>query len=191
MQTNDRTVIWDRYTDRFYGHVLELGPYNGRDTVYLGLCCNEITCIEARQANADETMRAVEGKPYGVHMIVANLEDYDLTRLGAFDCVWAAGILYHLPRPWTLIRQITQVTDLCYGWTHLAEKDKGEREGYRGYQFLECDSPLAGVSVDSWWLLPSEFQRVWRELGWSCELLTPPEPNPNGGIAAQFESRKL
>jgi hypothetical protein len=92
------------------------------------------------------------------------------------------------------VRSITAVTDLCLGWSHLAERAEMRIGNYRGRLYVEPDpehDPLGGQSTHSYWIVPDDFRRLWSDCGFSrFEWLTPPEPHPNGGLAAQFVTQK-
>jgi SAM-dependent methyltransferase len=124
-----------------------------------------------------------------VTLYYGNLETFDLSALGKFDAVWCVGIIYHLPEPWSLVKSISDVTNLVYGWSHLAAKSVPCREGYCGerYQEVPEGSRLSGMSSYSWWVTPADFERMWRDVGYThFEWLTLPAPHPNGSLAAQF-----
>lgn len=169
--------------------VLELGPYDGTDTVYLSQLCNELITIEGREINYIETLKKA---PSNVKVIFANLETFDLNSLGRFDCVWASGIIYHLPEPVKLLTQISDITDNCLGWTHLTpvETVNSFRDGYLGKEWPEGEGDLAGLSEQSWWFTPFEFQRAWFDLGFTCNYTSEITQHPNGGLAAQFWANK-
>ena len=189
--SGNKNVIYAQFAQQHYPRVLELGPYDGTDTVNLAWFCDELVSLEARQENIDATQARVDAAGLtNVKIIQANLELYDLAQLGKFDAVWASGIIYHLPTPWELIEQIGHVTDLCYGWTHLAETWGQEKSGFAGREYGEIDHPLAGLSPRSWWLTPIAFVGTWLNYGFKCEFLTPPDPHPNGGLSAQFVARR-
>jgi SAM-dependent methyltransferase len=170
-----------------HDRVLELGPYDGVDTAYLARHAESVIAIEARVENLEAVRYHLDRQgAENVTLLQGNLEVYDLAALGRFDCCWATGVLYHLPHPLGLIQRIAQVTDRCYGWTHLAVADEVEVAGYRGSMFREGTDPLSGLSPASFWLLPEEFLSAWWAIGWRCEFLTQPAPHKHGGLSAQF-----
>lgn len=190
-QADNKLNNYGIYLQLHYGRVLELGPYDGTDTVYLAKAADVVIAVEARLENARATRERLIA--HGIHnamVVEANLETLDLCSLGQFDCVWASGILYHVPRPDVLIRRITDVTELCFGWTHLTAAPTGQRNGYAGRHYSEPGDVLSGMSDHSWWLTPDDFMRIWTDLGWECEFTTVPMPHPNGDLAAQFMAHK-
>lgn len=187
-----KRVNYARYLARpRHERVLELGPYDGIDTAYLARHAESVVAIEARGENIEAARYHLERQGIANATILwGNLETYDLDALGRFDCVWASGVLYHLPNPLDLMRRIARVTGRCYGWTHLADHVDAECEGYKGRLYREAGDALSGLSPRSFWLLPEEFLAAWRDIGWRCEFTTEPEPNKNGDLAAQFMADK-
>lgn len=190
-QADNKLNNYGIYLRSHHGRVLELGPYDGTDTVYLARAADFVISVEARPENATATRERLIA--HGVHnaiVVEANLETLDLCSLGLFDCVWASGILYHVPHPDELIRRIAGVTSQCFGWTHLTATPTGHRNGYAGRHYSEPGDVLSGMSDHSWWLAPNDFLRIWADLGWECEFTTVPMPHPNGDLAAQFTANK-
>lgn len=179
------------YRQKRYGRVLELGPYDGRDTVDLAPCCEHLIAIEGREENVRKTEQTLQTNGVdNVTVLHGNIESYDLVTMGVFACVWASGIIYHLPHPIQLIGQITRVTSMCYGWTHLAQDALNQHDGYSGCWYAEVQCDVAGLSERSWWFTPEDFLRAWQDLGWMCGFTTMPMPHFNGGLAAQFIAMK-
>jgi len=174
-----------------YGRVLELGPYNGYDTVHLCEHSRKVVCLEARAENIKRTLSTLEIAGVEAEVISGDLEDFDLRLLGEFDIVFASGVIYHMSEPVGLIQRIKQVTKRCLGWSHLASKYEGRRDGWAGMPYSEAvEFPLAGTTDQSWWLTPREFARAWEQDGWAFKYLTVPEPHENGGLEAQFMAWK-
>jgi SAM-dependent methyltransferase len=181
-----RRAIFAEFSKRQYGRVLELGPWDGRDTVHLAQHCRELVTVEGRAENIALTESAVASEGLkNVTIIHANLEILRFASLGAFDCVWCAGVLYHVISPWELIREI-------FGWTHLTPVVEDRLHGYDGCLHPEnVTKPLAGLSTKSFWLTKESMPRAWRDGGFArFEFVTEPAPHPNGGLSAQFIARK-
>jgi SAM-dependent methyltransferase len=186
-EAKNKLTNYGLYLLEKYERVLELGPYDGTDTVYLAKNTKKLICIEARKENVEAIEKRVKEAGFtNVDIVVADLEIFPLERLGEFDCVWASGIIYHVQNPDQLIKRITEITTKCYGWTHLAAMEFSTRNGYAGESYKEGNDPLSGLSSHSWWLSPREFVRVWEDLGWRCDFTTQPQPHPNGSLAACF-----
>lgn len=192
---NKSMIFWQIFGAR-PKKVLELGPWDGRDTIVMGQFCQSIVCIEARTENILATKKAVDELPYwpgcGLSFIQENLETIDLTGASHYDLVLASGVLYHLPKPWELIAKIVSVTDWVLGWTHLAERDDAMVEGREGYWWKDNPSdPLGGLSPESFWMTPESFTREWERHHFEFNFLTRPEPHFNGGLAAQFSASRI
>ena len=113
-----------------YERVLELGPYNGYDTVHLCHHARRVVALEARAENIKRTLSTLEIAGVEAEVISGDLEDFDLRLLGEFDLVFASGVIYHMSKPVSLIERIKQVTKRCLGWSHLASKNEGQRDGW-------------------------------------------------------------
>lgn len=100
-----------------------------------------------------------------VTFIQANLENIELAPLGIFDAVLCSGILYHLPEPWKLVKEMSKVSKKLFIWTHYASEDKVTEtiNGYRGLWYHEggvanptigqvVSDPLSGLSQKSFWV---------------------------------------
>lgn len=191
---NNKAVNYSIYSKKHYGYVLELGPYDGTDTVYLSRYTKKLVAVEARLENYFITEQWLKSENItNATLILADLEHFNLKSLGTFDCVWASGIIYHMARPFALISQIASITSECFGWTHFSPDAIGKVDGYSGNEWHEdISSPtgLSGLSNVSWWPTAESFVEMWEDLGWTCCYTTPPEAHCDGGLAAQFWARK-
>lgn len=79
---------------------------------------------------------------------LTNLEKDDLSLYGRFDAVMCCGILYHMPKPWELLRQISKITDKVFIWTQYSDEPIEKVNGYTGCWFRErgLAHPLSGLS---------------------------------------------
>lgn len=169
----------------WYRRILELGPFDGVDTIALSKHADEVVSVEGRGHNIEIARKNLD--EHGVlnaTLIQQDLENFELATLGRFDCVWASGILYHMVNPARLIQRITDVTSFCLGWTHLSTCKEGH------FQPESVELSLAGFSSVSWWYPPELFLDVWHQFGWKCAFTTQPALHPNGHLAAQFIARK-
>jgi SAM-dependent methyltransferase len=135
--------------------ILDLGSLEGGQTFGLAKRPGaRVLGLEGRRANIEkaEYVRGLLGAG-NVRFELADLESAPLAGFGAFDAVFCSGLLYHLPKPWELIRQIGLVSDKVFIWTHYArpEQATGSRDGYAGYDYREfgLGDPLSGLSAHS------------------------------------------
>lgn len=189
---DQKPEIWHELErSALFNRILELGPFNGRHTVRLAQHCRQLLAVEVRPENVEATRQAVAAiGRRNVTVIEQNLEALEFATLGRFDLVWCSGVLYHMAAPWRLVHEIASVTDLCLGWTHLADAAIEDAEGYSGYWSDEGIGPMAGAMPRSFWLVPSEMQRLWKDAGMNLRFLNDPKPHGNGGLAAQFISER-
>jgi SAM-dependent methyltransferase len=188
---SNKNLIWALYSAGQWDRVLELGPLDGRDTVHLARHAAEAVAIEGRHENVKATQAACDSARLGnVKVLHADLERFDLASLGRFDCVWASGVFYHLPKPWELIARLATVTGKVFGWSHLAESGESVESGYRGQWHAEQAGALpSGLSPRSFWVVPDDFALMFQKAGFRFQFLAPPGPHPNG-LQAQFCAEK-
>jgi SAM-dependent methyltransferase len=169
--------------------VLDLGSLEGAQSLRLAEHSGvaQVVGIEARPANIEKaefihrTMACDK-----VRFRCADLEVADLTEFGHFDAVFCAGVLYHLPEPWHLLRKIAEVSDNLFLWTHFALDEKADRtlHGYQGLMYREggWDDPQSGTSPESFWPNFSSLQCMLEDAGFEVRrvinktLTTQPGP---------------
>ncbi|MEV0005607.1 class I SAM-dependent methyltransferase [Micromonospora sp. NPDC050980] len=100
--------------------ILELGALEGADTIRLA--SRPGVTVVAVEGRADNLSRAsfvlgLHGLT-NVRLVHADVEQFDLRSLGRFDVVLCTGLLYHLQRPWDLLRSIADVSDGLFLSTH-------------------------------------------------------------------------
>lgn len=160
------------------GSVLELGCLEGGHTVAIARALPQarIVGIEGRTANADRARLVMRTLGLtNVEIREADLETFDLTTLGRFDAVFNCGLLYHLPRPWELLRRIADITQGMYLSTHYAraEQVNSEVKGYPGFSYGEygLDEPLSGLSENSFWPTREGLLKMLRDAGFGkCDV---------------------
>lgn len=155
---NDKRIEWFFQYFPKIKTIMELGSLEGGHTVALAKHpgVEKVIGIEGRKSNIDKArfVQQVLGVD-NAEFIEANIEKINLSQWGQFDAVICVGLLYHLPTPWNLIEQISQVTGNLYLWTHYATESKVSIEvnGYRGLMYEEKGmiDPLSGMSQQSFW----------------------------------------
>jgi SAM-dependent methyltransferase len=170
--------------------VLELGSLEGAHSFALRRLSGvvEVVGVEGRASNIAkaEFVKRKLGIS-GVEFVCANLEDFDLSSLGAFDAIFCAGLLYHLPRPWELLRKLRRVSGNLVLATHYAPPGKAdaERGGYRGMVYAEfgLKEPLSGLSPDSFWPTRDDLLRMLRDAGYPrAEVCHDDTAHPHGPL---------
>lgn len=104
-----------------------------------------------------------------VSFVCADLESVRLSDFGEYDAVFCSGLLYHLPRPWDVIQEISKVTSKLFIWTHYASDTKAAEtiNGYRGFWYEEFGyhDPLSGLSKKSFWVSKSSLFGMLKKAG--------------------------
>lgn len=100
--------------------ILELGALEAADTVRLAARPGvSVVAVEGRAENVARARFVVQLHGLtNVQLVQADVERFDLGSLGRFDVVLCAGLLYHLQRPWDLIRSIAEISDGLFLSTH-------------------------------------------------------------------------
>jgi SAM-dependent methyltransferase len=156
--------------------VLELGSHEGNHSLQLAgrASVQRVVALEGRPDNLARA-RFVQ-RVFGDGKIV--FREYDLERLDSsdfedrFDAVFCAGVLYHLPRPWRLIAELSR---LCRRYlfldTHHAWPPEATAEGYMGRWVGEGPDPLSGLSPSSFWLTLPALIEALRECGFHVRFM--------------------
>jgi SAM-dependent methyltransferase len=168
--------------------ILELGSLEGGHTFALARHPNvkKVVGVEGRKSNIEKAqfIKKILGID-NVDFRQVNLEYTDLSSIGSFDAVFCVGVLYHLPKPWELLRKIPHVTKNLFVWTHYAPEHKANEKisNYEGMQYKECglSDPLSGLSNMSFWLTLDSLKRILYESGFRNlqEIENNPD-SPNG-----------
>jgi len=180
--------FWEAFPDA--RTILELGSLEGGHT--FGLAARSkveyIVGIEGRQANVAKAkwVQTLLGVTK-VQLVVANLESPPLSPFGHFDAVFCCGLLYHLPRPWELIEQITPVSSGLFLSTHYAPEERAVtiRNGIRGlvYQEFGVADPLSGLSDHSFWPTLDGLFGILHDNGFvGTKIVHHNEEHPHGPI---------
>jgi SAM-dependent methyltransferase len=153
--------------------VLELGALEGGQTVELAKRGYRVTAIEGRPANVLRARWILDVLRLDADVLEADLNTVRLDEFGRFDAVFCSGLLYHLPRPWELIKQFREVAPVAFVSTHYAEKRETQFNGRSGRWFTEggWDDPLSGLSSRSFWLTRNCLIAECRRAGFSVEVI--------------------
>jgi hypothetical protein len=138
--------------------ILEMGSLEGGHSFNLARMSNvdNVVALEGRDSNIRkaELVRRQLGIE-NVKFLQADLESADLTKYGQFDVCFNVGLLYHLPQPWIHLRNVRNVTQNLFLWTHYVAPSKvtEQRNGYPGWSYKEfgLEDPLSGLSETSFW----------------------------------------
>ncbi len=154
--------------------ILELGALEGSHTFRLASSghVQRVVAIEGRYTNLRkaELVRQLLGITR-VEFVNADLEVIDVRRLGYFDAIFASGILYHLAKPWLLLRQLTTVAPKLFLWTHYCSIATADKflSGYHGCLYTEggLDDPLSGLCRHSFWFTRASLFAALHDAGYS------------------------
>ncbi len=156
--------------------VLELGSLEGGHTFALSRNpgVSHVVAIEGRRSNVKKAQFVQHLLDIqNVEFMLENLESFDFLTKGPFDVVFCVGLLYHLPKPWTLIEKVSRVSRNLFLWTHYAPEKKAnlEMNGYRGMAYKESGllDPLSGMSPESFWPTLEDLKRMLSKNGF-CKI---------------------
>jgi SAM-dependent methyltransferase len=179
--------------DQFYGcfpdarSILDLGSLEGGQTFRLAKKPGtKVLGLEGRRSNIEkaEYVCGLLGAD-NVRFEEADLESAPLANFGAVDAVFCSGLLYHLPKPWELIRQIGLVSGKVFIWTHYAKPEQATKtlEGYAGYDYREFGpgDPLSGLSAHSFRVTRASLMDMLGRYGFaSVRVLEDNAGHPHG-----------
>jgi SAM-dependent methyltransferase len=185
--------------------VLELGPNDGVHTPLLEKMGAEVVCIDA---NAEAYMKMLVVKElYGLRakIMFGDFFDYLPTVApGAFDLIFASGVLYHMTEPLELIRRICSAVPRSFIMTHYYAgqassmpfakimKDNGyapvphyrRRYGSRSYAKF-----WGGLEDHQCWLERDEILRAFRTYGHEHIDVLDDSSHPEGPVLSFVTSR--
>ena len=158
--------------------IIELSSFEGGHTLQLAAppATERVLGVEGRHENVARACLAADLLGRGnVEFAVDDLETVDLESYGRFEAAFCAGLLYHLVRPWRLLREIAGVSGRLFLDTHYwTSGDTVEIDGYRGGWFEEggYDDPLSGLDQRSFWLTRPSLLRALTDSGWVVRHIT-------------------
>jgi SAM-dependent methyltransferase len=152
------------------GRVLELGSFEGGHSFLLAEREEEVLAVEVRKESI-ERARFVQ-RLLGVRNVTflqADLEKEPVSAFGQFETIFCSGVVYHLPRPWVLLRELGKTAPRLWLWTLHAREAEAEQDGWEGSWWTEggLSDPLSGVSPRSFWLTLEGLEQALRDGGYS------------------------
>jgi len=153
--------------------ILELGSFEGGHTPKLAShpTVTHVLGLDGREANitrASFVHELLESRK--VRFIQTDLEAIDLTKFGKFDAILCVGVLYHLPEPWKLLRQMANTAPRAYIWTQVTSPKKVNTtvNGYMGRFYKEhgLEDRLSGLSSRSFWPTKDALVKMVKDCGY-------------------------
>lgn len=193
----EKTELFWSWVQRLGGGVetiLELGSHEGSHTLQLAKypSVKKVIGLEGRE---DNLARANFIKQIyqcdNVEFCQENLEKFDPRRWQQNDAVFCAGLLYHLPQPWELVRKLPFVCSrYLFLDTHYAGTEEVLVERYSGQWCSEGTDPLSGLSTQSFWLSFKDLVLLLMENGFLIRFVRDYEGFPKGPRAFLFAEKK-
>jgi Methyltransferase domain len=174
--------------------ILELGSHEGSHSLQLAAdrSVERIVALEGQEANLSRArfVKQISGDEK-VAFRKYNIERLDPAEFAEpFDAVFCAGLLYHLPMPWQLIRQLPNLTRrYLFLDTHYAAVADATAEGYSGWWFAEGQTPLSGLSPSSFWFSFKDLMMALMENGFLVRFIHDMKDFPRGPRAFIFAER--
>jgi hypothetical protein len=156
--------------------VLELGSYEGDLTIQLARMCKSVTGIEVRPANIICALtRAFVHNIRNVWFVLEDVQEID-DRIGTYDLLFHAGLLYHFLHPVEHMFGAAKLSDMLLLNTHYYTEDLGfERSDivhdgitYKAALYKEhgMEDRLSGVTDQSRWLYREDLLNLVRNVGY-------------------------
>jgi len=146
-------------------HVLEFGPYNGRNTVPLARAAKSVLAIEPRPENIAATRAACAGLT-NVEVRQGDVREPDFDGWKA-DLVFHSGVLYHLADPVAHLQSLPKLAPRLWLDTHVSEDiglSKVKRENV-----TERKAGLEGHSI---WLPLVVLMHHLHLVGFNAEIVS-------------------
>lgn len=168
--------------------ILELGSLEGGHSYQLARAGAHVTAIEGNPRSYLKGLLTRERLgTRNVTLLPGDFRPY-LASLGkgAFDCIFAVGVLYHQPDPLALLRDCTRVAPRLALWTHYADRGDvqlacggfaclGERREYPDGEHL------GGLESYSVWMQRDDVLAALTAYGYRDLMIGFDEPgHPNG-----------
>ncbi len=144
--------------------VLELGPLEGGHSYMLQeRGANSVTSIEANTRAFLKCLCIKEVlKLNKVKFMLGDFSSYLEETDTVYDLVFASGVLYHMPNPVLLLKNISKVTSRLFLWTHYYDKDIVDAKADLANKF----SGMKSIRIDGVNYALAE-QHYNEALGWS------------------------
>lgn len=196
---DDVRIKWFKEHFLHAENILELGSLEGGHSFVLARLPNikRVIGIEGRKANIDRA-KFIQGifEETKVDFIKANIEKFEFSNLGNFDVVFCVGLLYHLPKPWKLIEQMSKISKGLFLWTHYINPEKAKivRMHYPGFVYREWKfliDPLSGLSPASFWPTKASLLQMLNDYGFMDTTIIEDNPTHEHGPAITLVAKKM
>lgn len=153
--------------------VLELGSLEGAHSAQLAAApsVERLLCLEGRDENVKRARSAMSvlGLADRVRVEQIDLEEAELGVFGNFDAAFCAGLLYHLSRPWHLLRELRKHVDVLFLDTHVSATGNIVLAGHPGsiYRELGLDDPFSGLQDFSFWPTAEALEDMLGQAGFA------------------------
>jgi hypothetical protein len=171
LRDTEKVATFARYISQFpkpIRNVLELGSHEGNHSLQLSAIegIDKVIALEGRIVNIAKAKlvyhvfeaRKIDQRYY-------NIEEFDVANFPErIDAVFCAGLLYHLEKPWDLIKKIDQLgTNLLFIDTHYATSEEVTVEGFSGSWYQEGNAALSGLCERAFWLTIKDLIKILYE----------------------------
>lgn len=194
--TSDARLRWFAEAFPDATSVLELGSLEGGHTCGLTRLpgVKRVVGVEGRAENIIRAKFVQKKLGYRAEFVQADLESYDLSKLGRFDTIYCCGLLYHLTKPWDLLARIAKVTDRLFLSTHftLETPPPARENGIPGQWVGEFGlaDPLSGLSRQSFWPTRAGLTQMLKVVGFrERHAYESNEKHPNGPLVTLSAAR--
>ena len=170
--------------------VLELGSWEGNQTVQLSRHCKHVVGIEVRPRNVlCSLVRLWAHEAWNARIVLKNVEDLDES-FGTFDILYHCGLLYHLSNPVEHLFRMRRIAQTLFLDTHYGPRDTAMRESnivygghtYQAYEYEESGwvDSLSGVDPFSRWLHRDALFQLLQDVGFHDIEVFFDRVEPNG-----------
>jgi len=133
-----RIIRWNEIAPVEGKKILELGPLEGGHSYMLEqLGASSVTSVEANKMAFLRCLVVKDIFKLQTNFLLGDFAEYLKNCSEAYDIVLACGVLYHMPDPVQLIKDISKVTNTIFLWTHYYSEKRVDRQ-----HFFEKDGPF-------------------------------------------------
>jgi SAM-dependent methyltransferase len=119
-----RPTLVQKCFGSIYGwKVLELGSFEGGHTYQLESMGAYVVGIEASPDSFQRALIVKNALDMRAYFLLGDFTKYLEVNEGAFDLIFASGVLYHMPDPIELLYQISRRTGHLFLWTHYVTNE--------------------------------------------------------------------
>lgn len=207
---DSRIYEWNKICPVSNKKILELGPLEcGHSYMLEKLGASSVTSIESNNISFMKCLIVKDIFDLHTNLLHGDFREYLKNCKEKYDIVLASGVLYHMLDPKQLIRDISNVTDTVFLWTHYYSEDRHDiacqfdkepiliNNTYKAYkryygEALDWSGFCGGSAPHSFWLTKDDIIDTLKESGFDNVIIIDDEADhPNGSCITAFAQKHI